>query len=624
MASFKTSTLCLVLFCQLLLVVYLDQASAASSSSFTSSSLMQRKQRQFTRLGFWGQNESSQKSSTSTSSRIVKRKNLNRNTNMASFCEVRGGGDTETNTEVNSPSPDTTTTSASDSTITTTTTTEKEKKEVIGGEGEEEEKPLPVEPVETLDTSTLTSEQLNHPYAKLLGAKLVRYDKETKTFKEMATTDVLKGKTTALFMHAQVAEKALEKHGLTRFLPVIEDIYQKELEKGHNFEIVFASFDREEGVYQDYIKGMPWSSIPFSERDIITGLAKKFQSKTLPRIILFDENAEIINEKALNSILMDRDGFPWYPKTLQEIIGNEFIASDKETFDASILEDKITGLYFSANWCPPCKQFTPKLKELYNKLKADGKKLEIIYVSNDENQEKFDAYFEDMPWLAIPYSDKKRLAVLQSELEIRGLPTLILLDEKGNIITNRGRDFVAMDSDGKNFPWYPKALNDLSYSMDGLTDKPSILVLEEAVSETEQNEVDKILEPIANEHFIEAKQEKEAGKEVVDEDGFKSGYAFFTSKKSHPIGNLMRKLTLTEELSVKPQVLLLDFKQKSFHLSNEPITDSMIRNLISQHKEGTLTMTDFIIPEMPVDSTATGEGTPGSTEQSSETKSETD
>ena len=73
----------------------------------------------------------------------------------------------------------------------------------------------------------------------------------------------------------------------------------------------------------------------------------------------------------------------------------------------------------------------------------------------------------------------------------------------------------------------------------------------------------------------------------------------------------MRKLTLTEEPSLKPQVLFLDFKQKSFHLATEPITDGMIRDLIAKHKEGTLAMTDFVIPEMPADVSAGSPGTPG-------------
>ncbi|EYC15574.1 hypothetical protein Y032_0036g3220 [Ancylostoma ceylanicum] len=36
---------------------------------------------------------------------------------------------------------------------------------------------------------------------------------------------------------------------------------------------------------------------------------------------------------------------------------------DGSTADAEeVLKDKVVGLYFSAHWCPPCRQFTPVLK----------------------------------------------------------------------------------------------------------------------------------------------------------------------------------------------------------------------------------------------------------------------
>ena len=44
---------------------------------------------------------------------------------------------------------------------------------------------------------------------------------------------------------------------------------------------------------------------------------------------------------------------------------------------------KYVGIYFSAHWCPPCRNFTPVLAEFYNSVNQNGKILEIIFVSSD-------------------------------------------------------------------------------------------------------------------------------------------------------------------------------------------------------------------------------------------------
>ena len=75
-------------------------------------------------------------------------------------------------------------------------------------------------------------------------------------------------------------------------------------------------------------------------------------------------------------------------------------------------EGKVVGLYFSAHWCPPCRGFTPKLAEWYRELKEGPlkEKFDIVFVSSDRDEGAFDDYFNEMPWLALPY-DRRDLKV---------------------------------------------------------------------------------------------------------------------------------------------------------------------------------------------------------------------
>ena len=68
----------------------------------------------------------------------------------------------------------------------------------------------------------------------------------------------------------------------------------------------------------------------------------------------------------------------------------------------------ISGIYFSAHWCPPCRNFTPKLATFYENCKKMENILEIIFVSSDRDEEGFEEYFGEMPWLALPYDSKTK------------------------------------------------------------------------------------------------------------------------------------------------------------------------------------------------------------------------
>jgi nucleoredoxin len=97
--------------------------------------------------------------------------------------------------------------------------------------------------------------------------------------------------------------------------------------------------------------------------------------------------------------------------TLNELLGDQLIehdeSKDNQTNEISIdqLNGKTVALYFSAHWCPPCRNFTPKLAKVFNELTKEVKdKLDIVFVSWDEDEESFKEYFQEMPWKALPFS----------------------------------------------------------------------------------------------------------------------------------------------------------------------------------------------------------------------------
>jgi thiol-disulfide isomerase/thioredoxin len=90
--------------------------------------------------------------------------------------------------------------------------------------------------------------------------------------------------------------------------------------------------------------------------------------------------------------------------------------------------------------CPPCRGFTPKLAEAYQKIKGAGHAFEIVFVSSDKSEQQFAEYFATMPWLAMPLAMRDLKAGLSQMFGVRGIPALILLDgATGELISKDGR-----------------------------------------------------------------------------------------------------------------------------------------------------------------------------------------
>ena len=103
--------------------------------------------------------------------------------------------------------------------------------------------------------------------------------------------------------------------------------------------------------------------------------------------------------------------------------------------------------------CPPCRNFTPKLIEFYNKY-AKEKNLEIVFISSDRDEPSFDEYYKDMPWLTLAFKERKTKEELGKKFNVTGIPTLVLIDaDSGDIISNNARGHVESDTQGEKFPW---------------------------------------------------------------------------------------------------------------------------------------------------------------------------
>ena len=99
------------------------------------------------------------------------------------------------------------------------------------------------------------------------------------------------------------------------------------------------------------------------------------------------------------------------------------------------------GLYFSAHWCPPCRNFTPKLKNFYEVVNKNQKQIEIIFVTSDKSEAEFNEYFGSMPWISLPFKDES-IDNLKQTFEVMGIPTFLVFNSEGKLIDDKARTTV--------------------------------------------------------------------------------------------------------------------------------------------------------------------------------------
>eukprot|EP00927_Polykrikos_kofoidii_P049878 TRINITY_DN43889_c0_g1_i1.p1 TRINITY_DN43889_c0_g1~~TRINITY_DN43889_c0_g1_i1.p1 ORF type:complete len:391 (-),score=60.99 TRINITY_DN43889_c0_g1_i1:189-1265(-) len=175
-------------------------------------------------------------------------------------------------------------------------------------------------------------------------------------------------------------------------------------------------------------------------KPVFNGLSGVVQSKiATPEGRWEVEVAKILAVK-LNSLKMD---IPWAGGLFGEQLQTK--SGMVSTSDA-LAGKKAVLVYFSAHWCPPCKAFTPVLADAYRKCVS--RDVEVIFVSSDRDAASFEEYYKEMPWAALPFSDRSRQSALSTKFSVQGIPSLVVLrGADGSIASANARGEVQSTGD---------------------------------------------------------------------------------------------------------------------------------------------------------------------------------
>ena len=130
---------------------------------------------------------------------------------------------------------------------------------------------------------------------------------------------------------------------------------------------------------------------------------------------------------------------------LHVLRGEKFVDFDP----AGRKEPEFYLAYFGAEWCPPCRAFSPRLVKAYQALQqAAPGKFEVIFVSSDRDSSEQLRYVRhvNMPWPVLRFSQIGRADILE-RWSGRGIPCLVALTREGELLLHsyRGEEYVGPD-----------------------------------------------------------------------------------------------------------------------------------------------------------------------------------
>ena len=139
---------------------------------------------------------------------------------------------------------------------------------------------------------------------------------------------------------------------------------------------------------------------------------------------------------------------PHAASQLCALIDGKLVSADGSAASTPDTSVQYYAIYYSAQWCPPCHAFTPRLVKWYNAFKPGHPNFELIFVSEDHDEAAMLDYMKEMsmPWPAVRFSDLQHNGsgtFRSSGIEKfagDGIPDLVLVDAGGKVLSDSYQD----------------------------------------------------------------------------------------------------------------------------------------------------------------------------------------
>ncbi|XP_017780536.1 PREDICTED: nucleoredoxin-like [Nicrophorus vespilloides] len=198
-----------------------------------------------------------------------------------------------------------------------------------------------------------------------------------------------------------------------------------------------------------------------------------------------------------------------------------------------------------------------------------------------------------MPWLAVPFQQSGIRTELAQFYGIRGIPTLLLLDRNGHLITMDARTELVEDPQAQNFPWKPRLVNTVTERlfMSKMHEYLTIILLVDP-EEADIQFAESVLLPVAESYY---KQRN------IDFPNTEEECLQFYIGTDSDTDDLIRDLVNVDE--VVPLLVGLDIPNRRYFLMDPhcELTTASVEEFIAKFESNDCKFIDFDVERFPID-----------------------